>query len=368
MTGTREPRIAVDARPLSHPGTGIYRYTHELLTRMCARGGDWYLYSPQDYDDGQFTRDNITHRKLSVSGWLGGSQASQLLYPRWLRRDAIDVFWGPRHHLPLVMPSGVHSVLTVHDLVWRQQPGSMRWSRRTMERLLMPRSLRQADRVVTGSHCVAAELAEAFPQSASKLSVIPNAASLQTGRADDANHAAGNYFLFVGTMEPRKNLAGLLAAYKRYVARCEDAKYLKLAGGAGWGGVDPYSLVNDYGLAERVEVLGKVSDEDLSNLYAGAYALVMPSFYEGFGLPVIEALAHGTPALVSRDTALAEVAGDAGYCVDPISEQSISEGLYRLHIDGSLYQQLQGRAFARAAEFSWDRAAADLYALLLNQR
>jgi glycosyltransferase involved in cell wall biosynthesis len=333
---------------------------------MCAMGGDWYFYSPQAYDAGQFTSDNIRHRKLAVPGVLGGSQASQLLFPRWMRQDAIDIFWGPRHHLPFFMPSHIHCVLTVHDLVWRQQAQSMRWSRRTVERLLMPRSLRRADQIVTVSNCVAGELAEAFAPCSSKLSVIPSAASLQTGRADDGAHAGGDYLLFVGTMEPRKNLAGLLRAYKQYAARCDDARKLKVVGGAGWGGVDPHSLVLEYGLADRVEVLGKVSDEDLSNLYSGAYALVMPSFYEGFGLPVVEALAHGTPAIVSADTALSEVAGDAGYTVDPLSEQDISDALYRLHLDSGLYNQLQGRTLARAAEFSWDRAAADIYALLLN--
>lgn len=330
-------------------------------------GSEWFFYSPQAYDDGLFAGHNIRHRKLAVPGYLGGSQVSQLLYPRWLKQDAIDVFWGPRHHLPLLIPNSVHCVLTVHDLVWRQQADSMRWSRRTMERLLMPRSLRRADRIVTVSNCVASELADAFPDSAAKLSVIPSAASLETGVAKDNSPAGGDYFLFVGTMEPRKNLSGLLRAYKRYVARCDDPRRLKVAGGAGWGGVDPHSLVMENELADWVEVLGQVSDADLSKLYGGAHALVMPSLYEGFGLPVVEALAHGTPAIVSTDTALSEVAGDAGYCVDPLSEQEISDGLYRLHADAGLYNQLQGRALARAAEFSWERAALDIYALLLNQ-
>ena len=98
-------KIAVDARPLSHPGTGIYRYARELLVRMCSMGGEWYFYSPQPYQTSDFERDNVIHRCVKVPAYLGGSQASQLLFPRWLREDQVDLFWGTRHHLPLRLPA-----------------------------------------------------------------------------------------------------------------------------------------------------------------------------------------------------------------------------------------------------------------------
>jgi glycosyltransferase involved in cell wall biosynthesis len=311
---------------------------------------------------------NVTHRTADIPAVLGGSQACQALFPRWMRRDSIDLFWGPRHHLPFYIPSGIPTVLTVHDLVWKRHGESMRMSRRWAERLLMPLSIHRANHIVTGSECIAAELREYYPDTQSRLTVIPYASSFAPAVAggDGSGSTGDGYFLFVGTMEPRKNLARLLAAYKSYLASSRCARDMKLVGGPGWGGVDPEQLIAEHGLGDRVEIAGKVTDRELSALYGGAYALVMPSLYEGFGLPVVEALGYGIPAIVSRESALAEVAGGAGYPVDPLSEEAISEALLKLDSDHDLYRRLTTSALPRAATFSWDRSAAEMYALLRN--
>ena len=360
-------KIGVDARPLCHPGAGIYRYTRELLVRMCGMGGQWYFYSPQPYDKEEFAAANITHRQAHIPGFLGGSQASQVLFPYWARRDAIDVFWAPRHHIPVLLPAGIPSVLTVHDLVWQKHGASMRASRRFFEQLLMPRSLKRADKIVTGTQFIASELVTAFPDVASKLSVTPYASSfaLNEAKRQVLSNELG-YYLFVGTMEPRKNLPRLLGAYKAYVERCATVKKLKVVGGGGWGRVDPHELVAGLGLGHMVDIEGKVSDQELSALYAGAYALVMPSIYEGFGLPVVECLAYGVPAIISRDSALSEVAGAAGYTVDPLSETSICDALCVLTQQQALYDRLRLGAARRALDFSWEASAEVTHALLCD--
>ena len=355
----------MDARPLSHPGTGIYRYTRELLLRMCEMGGQWYFYSPQAYDKSEFASDNIVHRMLSTPAFLGGSQASQLLFPYWARRDGIELFWGPRHHLPILLPSRINTVLTVHDLVWQKHGGSMRASRRMVERLLMPGSLRRAGKVVTVSEFIASELSVAFPDVSSRLSVIHSGSGFRRVAPAPVNDGtASDYFLFVGTMEPRKNLARLLRAYQSYVQRCPDAKKLRVVGGDGWGGVDPTRLVADLALQDTVQIEGKISDERLAQLYAGAHALVMPSIYEGFGLPVVESLAHGVPAIISRDSALSEVAGAAGYAIEPLSEESICDALLALTLERPTYERLRASASRRGADFDWDRSAKLMFSLL----
>ena len=367
--GTRlaDLKIGVDARPLCHPGTGIYRYTRELLIRMCGMGGQWYFYSPQSYDKEAFAAANIIHRQVNVPSLLGGSQASQVLFPYWAKRDAIDVFWAPRHHIPLLLPAAIPSVLTVHDLVWQKHGASMRASRRFFERLLMPRSLKRADEIVTGTEFIASELTAGFPDVASRLRVIPYASSFDPNELKQhefTNEPA--HFLFVGTMEPRKNLSRLLGAYKAYTERCATARKLKVVGGGGWGRINPHELVASQGLDHMVDVVGKVSDEALSALYAGAYALVMPSIYEGFGLPVVECLAYGVPAIISRDSALSEVAGAAGYAVDPLSEASICDALCVLTQQQPIYDRLRSGAAQRASDFSWEHSAQVTHALLCD--
>lgn len=360
-------KIGVDARPLCHPGTGIYRYTRELLIRMCGMGSDWYFYSPEPYNKESFTAANITHRQAKIPSFMGGSQASQVLFPRWAKQDAIDVFWAPRHHIPLLLPGHIPSVLTVHDLVWQKHGASMQLSRRFLEQLLMPRSVRRADKIVTGTQFIAGELAAAFPGVASKLCVTPYASSFDVCESSQRPLSdESGYFLFVGTMEPRKNLRRLLGAYKAYIERCSTAKKLKVVGGGGWGKIDPHEMVASFGLCHMVEIEGKVSDQTLSALYAGAYGLVMPSIYEGFGLPVVECLAYGVPAIVSQNSALSEVAGAAGYAVDPFSEKSICDALCVLTQQQPLYDSLKIGATQRALDFSWEASAQVTYALLCD--
>jgi glycosyltransferase involved in cell wall biosynthesis len=199
--------------------------------------------------------------------------------------------------------------------------------------------------------------------------VIPYASGITSVElAADAPYIESDYLLFVGTMEPRKNLPRLLAAYRAYVGRCGIAKKLKIVGGQGWGKIDPVQLVANHGLEGMIEVKGKVSDTTLSALYAGAYALIMPSIYEGFGLPVVEALAHGVPVIVSRASALSEVAAAAGYTVDPMSEESICEALCTMTTERDTYNRLRSSAPLRALDYSWDRSAAVMYKLLSDWR
>ncbi len=359
----------MDARPLCHPGTGICRYTCELLARMIPMGAQWYLYSPQPYDSRPWESTGCTQRIARVSPWLGGSQAAQVLFPLWLRRDAIEVFWSPRHHLPLALPTGITSVVSVHDIVWKRCGSSMPASRRWVEAAVMPRSLRRADRILAASDFTASELCLEYPALQAKLHTVYDA-SCFSGRSAQSSAPTedGGYFLFVGTLEPRKNLPRLLRAYQAYRSRTAQPLGLIIVGGEGWGSVDLRALVVTCGLQSSVDFKGKVSDDELAELYRSARALLMPSLYEGFGLPVVEALSLGTPVMVSRQSALSEVCGDAGLVVDPQSEADICAALLRLSDDPDCYMRLAERTLAQASRYSWDRSAAKVFQLLTEWR
>jgi glycosyltransferase involved in cell wall biosynthesis len=172
------------------------------------------------------------------------------------------------------------------------------------------------------------------------------------------------YFLFVGTFEPRKNLTALLEAFKQYSDNAENPISLKLVGGKGWGGVDVKKALIQLGLVGQVDVLGNIQDEVLSVLYKHAYALLMPSLYEGFGLPVVEALSFGTPVLVSENSSLSEVAGKAGLTVDPYSVDSIAEGIALLSENKELRAELAKNTLKEASRYSWDRSSDKILSLI----
>jgi glycosyltransferase involved in cell wall biosynthesis len=357
-------RIGVDARPLCHPGTGIYRYTLEILKRVCDYGGEWFLYSPQEYDRSALLRPNIHHRIAGVPTSLRASQLGQLIFPIWAKRDRVSVFWSPRHQLPLFLPAGIRGVVTIHDLVWKRYGETMRFPGKQIDGFLMPRSMRRAETVVAVSDFTRRELQEYFPELGGRVQVVHGASHLQ-GKHSVSPGEGGEepYFLFVGTMEPRKNLRLMLSAYRQYQQSSANLMPLKIVGGRGWGGIDASDLVRQHGLGAYVDVLGKVDDDRLLQLYAGAYALLMPSLYEGFGLPVVESISMGVPVITSRDSAMSEVAGSAGFLVDPESVQSVTDALLQMAGDQALYASLKQNTHNERCRYDWDisaRAMADI--------
>lgn len=360
-----ELRIGVDARPLCHPGTGIFRYTAELLRRMCAMGGEWFLYSPQPYATDRFSGANVRHRIAGVPAAIRASQSAHLFFPLWARRDKLDVFWGPRHQLPLFMPANIRCAVTIHDLVWKEFGRTMRFPGREIEAYFMPRALSRAADIAVVSEFTRAEVGRYYPQFADKLRLVTGASLLPVEDSAARDEAPPqSYFLFVGTLEPRKNLPRLLRAYAQFARARPQARRLKIVGGQGWGGHTVGELVRELSLEDRVDLLGKLDDEELKAMYRQAYALVMPSLYEGFGLPVIEALSMGIPVVTSRQSAMSEVAGRAGLLVDPFSEQDIAAALARISDSASGYAELKSRTIEAARRYDWDRSATEMYRLL----
>jgi glycosyltransferase involved in cell wall biosynthesis len=231
--------------------------------------------------------------------------ADVLWYPR-LRADAdvlhCPTFRGPfRARLPLVV--------TVHDLaVLRHPEWFNRWTS-TYSRLAVPRVVAAASRVIAVSEFTKRELVSLLRVPEDKIRVVPN--GVEDVFSPDGPRGEGDYVLAVGTLEPRKNLARIAQAVEGE---------LRVVGVRGWGGVDP---------PPNVTWLGDVDDEELAALYRGARCLVYASLYEGFGIPVAEALACGCPIVTSRGSAMEEIAGDDATYVDPTSVESIRDGIAR---------------------------------------
>lgn len=358
-------KVGVDARLLCLPPTGIGRYTVELCNHLCRRELEVVCYLPGPVSSAYSLDERI---KLRVG--RGGGEAPKILWsqtklPQWAASDSVDVLWGPSHRLPFRLPAATARVVTIHDLVWRKYPQTMRKSTLWAERILMPPAIRSADRVVVDSASTAADLCREFPRCADKVRIVyPGVGLEQCGNTVGLQFLAKfgisrPFFLFVGTLEPRKNLERLISAYALVPAETRAKAQMVIVGGRGWGGLQLPRLFKDQGLSNDVVSTGYVTDAQLSALYTEARFLAMPSLYEGFGFPVLEALSRGTPALVSGVSSLPEVGGDACFVVDPLNETSIANGLIAL-IAGPCREELATKARRQAQKFSWETASSEV--------
>ena len=287
-------------------------------------------------------RDGLEVRELSFAG---EGRAATLARDTWWylaglprRSRGADVLHCPTFRGPLRSRAPV--VVTIHDLAFLRHPEAFPAWHRLSGRALVGRVARAAAAVVAVSEFAKRETVELLGVSPERIRVVPN--GVEPVFRPDGPAAEGDYVLAVGTLEPRKNLPRVQEA-----ARLAGAE-LRVAGAEGWGGVDA---------AGRV---GFVDDERLAELYRGARCLVYPSLHEGFGIPVLEAMACGTAVVTSRGGALEETAGAAAVLVDPLDAESIAAGIGEAE---QRREELRTAGLARAADFTWARAADKVEAL-----
>lgn len=358
-------RIGIDARTLSNRLTGIGRYTYELSKAILEIPGNHLsLYSPsvicEDVSEGLKTasiKTGVSCNRLTKMIW------SQTKLPLLANRDCIDLFWGPTHRLPRFLNKSIPRVLTIHDLVWLEAPQTMRPLSLFAEKRLMPEAINLADLLMVDSQSTAEGIAKFFPQHIQKIRVVKLGVSelITSPFTVSLSEFAITkpYFLFVGTIEPRKNLERLLHAFAILPKFYQDQFSIVIVGGQGWGAIDLQAIIKKHSLQKSVKILGYVTDEQLASLYAQARFLAMPSLYEGFGLPLVEAMQYGTPLLTSNAGSMPEVAGDAAVLVNPLSIQSISKALERMLSDDVLLSTLRNNASMQVKSFTWKKCASE---------
>jgi len=356
-------KIGVDVSLLAGNLTGIGRYTHEVLKRLIESGHEWFLYS-HDHINADYTeRANVHLRTLKTLRCLPRIVSTQTTIPLQANLDKVALFWSPTHRLPTFLSQKIARVLTIHDLVWKHAGETMRPINRWLDATLMPEGIRIADRIIAVSEHTALDLKTEFPATSHKIRTIPLGISSLSKVASRESLASmgltGKYFLFVGTLEPRKNLERLISAFSALPQRLRENVCLAIVGGDGWGGINVISIAEKFGVKKNVRILGYVSEEQLATLYSYALFLAMPSLYEGFGLPLLEAMARGIPVLTSNCSSMPEVAGNAGILVNPHDVSSIAKGLFEMLENGVLRGKLSKLAVTNAARFSWDKATRD---------
>jgi glycosyltransferase involved in cell wall biosynthesis len=361
-------RIGIDVRPLSRPFTGIARYVSSILGELAKidTKNSYYLYSDRDFP-WEFGIPRWRKRVAAWPRWLPGSLWVQTAGQRMILQDNLDTFWGPAHTLPLRLPANIRKVLTMHDVVWLRYPETMSFYNRQVTRLLAEKSVRQADQVVADSTATAADVQALLRVPASRIVVIYSGVS---GHYHPHDHdravlyvaqrfeAQQDYICSVGTIEPRKNLLTLIEAFGMLRNRRQFQGQLLIAGGQGWGKTNIRRAMLKWGLGEKdVKLLGYVSEEEMPMLYSGAKAFVFPSLYEGFGLPLVEAMACGVAIVASNTSSIPEVVEDAALLVSPYDSEAMAAGILRLFNDTQLRAALIERGLRRAQGFTWEATA-----------
>lgn len=319
-----------------------------------------------------YLMDNCEINMSRFSGFVYKAVSTFIPLPySWFFGKGSDI----THFFNYIVPPFVHGkkVVTIHDMVYKAFPETMNSKTRILLNLAMNKSMKRADVVVTDSEFSRSEIIKYFPQYRDKVEVVPCGVDCDMFKPVQdrsiiekvkANHnIKGKYFLYLGTLEPRKNLTRLVKAYEILSRRKEDCPLLVLAGGKGWLYDEIFEEVNKSGLGDKVIFTQYIPGEEICPLMNGAEAFVFPSLYEGFGMPPLEAMACGTPVIVSGSASLPEVVGDCGLIVDAYSEESIADAMGKIADNEELRKQLSEKGIIRAREFSWKKSAEKLYTI-----
>ncbi len=352
-------RVAFDATPMFGPRTGIGGLVAALAERLAANDdidltGYVASWRAQDFDN--VLPDGA--RPLAMR-W-----PARLCHRMWRHVDAprlpgrFDVVHGTNYAVPPC--PGAASLISVHDLTsWRYPELVDGYSRANPQ--LLARALDRGAHIVTGAHAVADEITSELGVNPERVHVVVNgfdrrpAGDAQRGR----DHVGAPYVLAIGTIEPRKDYVTLISAMNLVWQTQPDVK-LVIVGGDGWGVEEVDETVSRLGVADRITRCGYVSDDLKADLLAGAELLAYPSIYEGFGLPVLEAMDAGLPVVGTQVPAVVEVAGDAAVLVPVGDVEALASAISTVLVEGQVRCHLRRKGIERCGHFSWDNAAAEL--------
>jgi glycosyltransferase involved in cell wall biosynthesis len=363
-------RIAIDYTPAIAQSAGIGRYTRNLVVALAQVASDdqFTLFSSEPplkergFPQAPQMRPRVValgNRRLTIA-W----HRMRLPIPAELLMGAADVVHGPDFSLPPTLRA--RRVVTVHDLAFITHPQCAVPALVAYLNRVVPRAVHAADRVIAVSQRTADDLAERLGVPPSKIRVI----HLGIDPAFSAQHhperiaalrqrygLAQPFALAVSTIEPRKNYERLIAAFAQAARAPDGPRMLVIAGRKGWLYEGVFAAVQTQAVQDKVRFLDYLPDDELPTLYHAASVLAMPSIYEGFGIPVLEAMASGIPVVCSTGGSLPEVAGDAALLVDPEDVGGLAGALRRLVADDDLRQTLVARGLQRVRSFSWESAA-----------
>ena len=296
----------------------------------------------------------------------------------FLQKEKPNVFFSPAHYLPRLTPPKVKKVVTIHDLAYYYYPQEFKrndlWQLKNWTRY----SVRKADQIIAVSENTKKDIVKFYHLSRSKISIVYNGYDTnrfyhpiplsRIKKVKRKYHLKENedYVIYLGTLQPRKNIENLIKAIPQVSQRFNKLKWV-IAGKKGWLYQSIFSLAKKLNIEKKLIFTDFVPDEEIPSLLAGAKLFVLPSFYEGFGITAIEAMACGTPVLVSHNSSLPEVVGRAGkYIENPQNYSEIAQKIEEILSDENLRKKLISKGLERVKKFSWQKCAQETLEVLLR--
>lgn len=365
------PTIGIDGSRIGQQrSTGTENYSTEITKHLLDLDLPvrWRLYlnEPRSSDIDRFWSTRTETRPITAPRlWTHGRLSMEMI------RHRPDLLFVPAHVVPIIHP---RSVVTIHDLGYLTYPEMHPDKQRRMLDLSTRWSARVARHIIVPSATTKADLIRAYGIDDQKVTVVHHGVSARFGSVTPAGvrdlrlklQLNGPYILSVGTIQPRKNLEILGEAMVMLRDRGDDCT-LVIAGKRGWLADRVLDRLHGFSLGDRLRIVDYVSDDDLPALYAGTACYVQPSLFEGFGLPVVEAMSSAVPVLVSSASCLPEIAGDGADVFDPIDAGHLCSAIYDIVSSPQRTRAMASRALARSRHFSWNRAAEQAASVLLKQ-
>lgn len=358
-----------EANVKNRVGTG--QYTYHILKRFqsLAPKVDFHLYHRDDLQPDLPRESNNWQYHLvgPTRGWLTLGLPLSLL----INRAKYDTFWSPAHYTPTYI--GSPSVVTIHDLAYEYFPDLFLPSDLYKLKNWSLRSVKHANQIIAVSNATKNDLVKLYGTDPNKITVIHNGydsdlfnvkTKIKSSNLASLNLSPFNYILFLGTIQPRKNAIKLVQAFRLLKEQGYKGK-LVLAGNIGWMAEESLEVIKSSPDYKDIVMTGYVKDDTRLSLYRNCDVYVLPSLYEGFGVPAIEAMACGAPVAVSNNSSLPEVVGDAGLLFNERDPASIAQAILELRSDRESWSK---KSLARAKHFSWDKCAEETLSVLLGEK
>lgn len=350
-------KIGIDIKILAEKRTGIGNYLESILKKLPENNFEFYCFSHKKINL-DLKKKNFYFIHSNFKSSIGRQIWSQTILPYLLIKNKIDLFWSPAHRIPFLISKKIKTVVTIHDLVWFFYGNTMRKFSFWLDKMLMPYAIKTADLIISVSKNTKNDILNIFKVKKNK--VIVSYLGSKTFRQPNNIKKKSTYYnciLLVATNDPRKNIYKTIDAYSRLNDKLKLKHNLVIVGSRGWNRKNISTYITNFKLKKFVKHLGYVNEYNLGLLYSNCKCLILASKFEGFGLPLVEAMSFDKPQITSKNSSMLEISKSTALFVNPNSVYDINQKLNLILNNKSIYKNLSHNCQIKKKFFSWEKTA-----------